>query len=268
MRRYLSEVPQSISELLEKFEPISLAEMDEVQLMNRVDTKFLLGIEKLPIILNKAIEHYRIVEINGSRVSPYSSIYFDTPDAQMYTMHHNGKLNRYKIRMRSYLDSGIAFLEIKSKNNKGRTCKNRMKISSENFQSMRLLSDEQEFLKEMSPYNSDILQPKLQNVFQRITLVDKKKTERVTLDICLNYKKIDSESFKEFNGLVVVEIKQDGAVKNNFKTYLSESGLLPVSMSKYCLGMVLVNDDIKYNQFKKKLRRINKIITQENHVTI
>jgi hypothetical protein len=255
------------SDLLTQYDPISLMEMDKVQLMNRVDTKFLIGLHQLSFILEKAAEHYRIVEIDGERISPYSSIYFDTEDAEMYTMHHNGKLTRCKVRMRSYVNSGDSFLEIKRKNNKGMTTKERIKIETEQFESMEFCKTQTGFIKEQTPYVSSALKPHLQNFFQRITLVDKNETERVTLDIGLTYRDFTTNVCKSVDGLVIVEMKQDGATKSHFRTYLNELHVLPGSISKYCLGMALTNPGVKNNRFKNKLRKINKI-TENNHVTI
>lgn len=253
-----------ISSITQKFSPISLQEMDAVKLMNRVDTKFLINIRQLHVLLKKAIEHYRIVEIEGERAPHYSSIYFDTEDTEMYRMHHNGKLNRYKIRMRSYVDSGISFLEVKNKNNKGRTSKKRIKIDEDCFQHIRLNESGQDFLHSKTPYQSRDLKPQIQNFFERITLVDKNKTERVTIDFGLIYKDIDTGITKNVDDLVIVEMKQDGASKSYFRQYLNELKVLPGSMSKYCLGMVLLNSNIKNNSFKKKIRKINKITEKKS----
>jgi hypothetical protein len=255
------------SDLLAHYDPISLHEMDKVQLMNRVDTKFLIGLNQLPFILKKAKEHYRIVEIDGERISPYSSIYFDTEDAEMYKMHHNGKLNRYKVRMRSYVNSGDSFLEVKRKNNKGLTSKERVRIDNKLFKAMEFHESEMRFIKNQTPYAPFALKPHIQNFFQRITLVDKNETERVTLDVGLTYMDFTTNIHKSVDGLVIVEMKQDGAAKSHFRTYLNELHVLPGSISKYCLGMALTNPWVKSNRFKSKLRKINKI-TQNNHVTI
>lgn len=261
------QIEERFSDIFNLFDPITLEEMDSVTLMNRVDTKFLININQLPDLLKKAAEHYRIVVIEGERISPYSSIYFDTDDVVMYSMHHNGKLNRYKIRTRTYLNSGMAFLEVKHKNNKGRTSKKRMQIHSDGFVSMCFEKGEKSFIKKILPYDNDLLSPKLQNYFQRVTLVDKNKTERVTMDMGLVFRNVSDGIVKSVDDLVIVEMKQDGACKSYFREYLNELGVLPGSMSKYCLGMVLVDPSVKYNRFKKKLRKINKI-TSKNHVTI
>lgn len=250
-----------LEEQLKTFEPISLVEMDRVKLMNRIDTKFIVGYHQLPEILTKASSAYRILEIDSSRVSPYSSIYFDTTDVQMYTMHHNGKLNRYKVRMRLYLQLGDTYLEIKRKNNKGRTSKKRISISREHFESLNLDEIERVFIRDKTPYELENLKPQLQSVFHRITLVDYNETERVTLDIELNFRKIGVNTYVPMDRIVIVEIKQDGAASSSFRKLLDEASVSPNSISKYCLGMMLTNPGLKYNRFKEKIRLINKIAT-------
>ena len=256
----------SFTQLIETFEPISLAEMDSVKLMNRVDTKFLIGTAQLPELLRMALDQYLVVEIDDKRIIPYSTIYFDTDASEMYMMHHNRKLNRFKIRMRSYIDSGITFLEIKWKNNKGRTSKKRIGITPEHFDTMVLEEKEQLFVVAKTPFLPQNLIPQIQNSFQRITLVDKNKTERVTLDTRLVYKKLSNGLIKKVEGLAIIEMKQDGAFRSHFRDYLNELSISPGSISKYCLGMVLVNPLLKCNRFKNKLRIINKI-TENNHGT-
>lgn len=261
-----SEIKDPISQLIDTFNSISLADMDSVKLMNRIDTKFIIGDSQLPELLKMALKHYRVVEIDGKRIIPYSSIYFDTDDTEMYMMHHNGKLNRYKVRMRSYVDSHICFLEIKRKNNKGRTSKKRIEISNEQFEMMTLEEKEQLFVERKSPYQAILLKPQIQNAFHRITLVDKNLTERVTLDTGLTYKKLPNGITKNVDGLVIIEIKQDGACHSHFRDNLNELSISSGSLSKYCLGMVLVNPLLKSNRFKNKIRKITKTI-HHNHGT-
>lgn len=254
------------NQLLSGFEAISLREMDKVTLMKRVDTKFIIPSALLPELLAKASEHYRVVEIDKRRILPYSSVYFDTADAQMYKVHHNGKLNRCKVRMRSYMTSGLSFLEIKDKNNKGITRKERIPIRLESFNSMSLNGDENTFLEHNTHYKAGSFVAQLQNYFQRITLVDKNATERVTIDLSITFRLVASGATTDIDGLVIIEMKQDAATKSCFRHYLNEAKIRPGSMSKYCLGMSLINPEVKNNRFKTKIRKINKI-TQLNYAT-
>lgn len=257
------QVVDPFKQLIASFNSISLAEMDAVTLMNRVDTKYIINNSQLSDLLNMALKHYRIVEINEKRVIPYSTIYFDTDTTEMYLMHHNGKLNRSKVRMRSYIDSGISFLEVKSKNNKGRTTKNRIGITNEQFAMMTIKENEKTFLKDMD-VQPGLLVPQIQNNFRRITLVDNMMTERVTLDTRLSFKNVSTGLSKKVEDLVIIEMKQDGAAASHFREYLRAIRINSGSMSKYCMGMMLVNPDLKSNGFKNKLRKISKI-TNTNH---
>ena len=114
---------------LEALAPITLEEMDGVKLLNRIDSKYLTDEATLVAILSDAAAAgYRVLETGGARISPYDSVYFDTPGLRMFLDHHNRRLRRQKVRTRAYLNSGDAFLEIKKKTNKGRTRKKRTGI--------------------------------------------------------------------------------------------------------------------------------------------
>ena len=109
-------------------QPISLDEMKEVQLMNRVDTKYLITEKQLLQILQRICNEYYAQEVLGNRFAAYRTVYYDTPDLTMYLIHHNRHLVRDKVRVRTYLDSNLSFCEVKHKNNKGRTSKKRIQV--------------------------------------------------------------------------------------------------------------------------------------------
>ena len=88
----------------------------------------------------------------------------------MFIAHHNGKLNRYIIRRRSYVSSGISLLEVKFNNNKGRTIKKRI---TSDFQPDNFSEQENAFLQELTPFSGNESHPSLINNFLRITLVNK-----------------------------------------------------------------------------------------------
>ena len=115
---HLTETVTDLNGVLSRFHPITLGEMDGVRLLDRLDTKFTFNRTLLTGILEEMMKDYSILDIEGRRVSRYETIYFDTPEHLFYLHHHNGKLNRYKIRFRKYVDSGDTFFEIKLKNNR------------------------------------------------------------------------------------------------------------------------------------------------------
>jgi len=114
-----------IETILNDFQPISLAEMDRVKLMNRTDTKFAFSIERFHSILPNLLDFYDALEIAATRTPHYESLYFDDSQFSFFKDHHNGKTNRFKVRIRKYVESDILFLEVKHKF-KGRTDKKRI----------------------------------------------------------------------------------------------------------------------------------------------
>lgn len=104
--------------ILDEFESITLEQMEDIRLMNRIDRKYMTRLSLLPEILQAMTPLYYVQENMQKRISPYATIYFDTVDLRMFTTHHNSKRRRQKIRLRSYLDSETSFLEIKKKTTK------------------------------------------------------------------------------------------------------------------------------------------------------
>lgn len=252
----MNELLDEIKSLLGTLDPISLDQMSGIKLMNRIDTKYLVNVAQLPTLLRMAQKDYYVQEINGSRIASYRTVYFDTEDAQMYVVHHNQKLNRQKIRMREYVGSNLFFLEIKNKNNKGRTKKIRIKVPNDDVQSQ---ADAVKFIDESSHFRMDEISPRLQNQFSRITLVNKGKTERLTIDVFVNFHNFKTEEDNIIPKLCIIEVKQDGNVHSPFKDYLMELRIKQRSISKYCLGMILTDKSLKANRFKDKVKYINKL---------
>ena len=91
---------EELENILQSMSSISLEEMSAVKLMNRVDSKFPMNRETLLRMSSRWGAHFYVQEHEGQRIAHYRSLYFDTPDAITYTMHHNRRLRRQKIRQR------------------------------------------------------------------------------------------------------------------------------------------------------------------------
>ena len=248
-----------MEELLKAFESITLEEMKSVKLMNRTDTKFVTNTRKLCQLLEMAQQDYRIQEMNGERNLDYDTTYFDTTAFDMYTQHQCGHTNRQKIRFRTYCINQLQFMEVKTKNNHGRTKKKRIEVSDMD------LSDttKREFLQKHLRYEVDKLQPVLNNHFNRITLVNKGMTERLTIDTALNFHNLLSGEDKDMGPLVVIELKRDGLVYSPVLNMLRQLRIQPHGFSKYCMGSALTGENhLPVNRFKCKLREINKLVNQ------
>ncbi|MFY9151640.1 MAG: polyphosphate polymerase domain-containing protein [Prolixibacteraceae bacterium] len=244
----------TIKPTLQSFNKLSLSDLDQVKLMNRTDHKFCLHRSVLPSILEDLRSEYSILEINGETVFEYLNTYFDTFDNQMFLNHQNGKGFRFKIRIRQYVQTKDYFLEIKNKTNKGRTIKKR--IVRNDFQE-NFLPNELNFLQETSPYQGAQLYPKIFSKFNRITMVNKEFTERVTIDISPNFRNHENEV--TLDNLVIIEVKQSKANKPaRIIQVLRENKIKKQGFSKYCIGRSILEENIKKNNFKPTLLKIKK----------
>ena len=237
--------------------PITLAEMDGVKLMNRIDTKYLVTEAQLRDILLRIHDGYYAQEVENNRLSPYSTVYYDTPELTMYTIHHNRHTVRDKVRVRTYVDSHLTFCEVKHKNNKGRTKKKRIVV--EPIPNIIDNPEAAAFLAEKQPYEVSSLSPHLVTIFDRFTLVNYGKTERLTIDCNLRFENLRSGTTASMGRLAVMELKQDGRAKSLLKDVLFDLRIRPFKVSKYCIGTCMTRPEVKQNRFKKKLRRIEKM---------
>ncbi|HEY3371617.1 MAG TPA: polyphosphate polymerase domain-containing protein [Prolixibacteraceae bacterium] len=222
--------------------------------MNRTDLKFCLHIRQLPEILQAIKTDYLVLEINGETIFKYDNTYFDTPDNQMFICHHNGKSNRFKVRIRNYVESSLNFLEIKLKNNKGRTIKKRV-VKQEFIP--EFTNTEMSFLEQATPFCSLHLEPKIRSYFNRFTLVDKNFTQRVTIDLSPGFENPQNQI--TLDNLVIVEIKQDkSSDPAQIIKILQHLKVRKQGFSKYCVGRSLLEDNIKKNNFKPLLLKIKR----------
>lgn len=250
---------ENLKTILSSFEPISLNEMETVALMDRTDTKFVFGLNRLPAILANIRALYRVLTINNIQASKYQTLYFDTPDFNMYQEHQRRKSARYKIRHRIYVDSQTHFFEVKFKNNKGRTIKNRVKRSG---LESTIRGKAEDLLTTYSRYSPDMLLPKLWSNCSRITLVNRYSKERLTLDIDLQFKNDSIE--KNLSNVVIAEVKQEKRTPSPFIQLMKEYKIREGSISKYCFGVAFLYDQVKKNNFKMNMLTINKINDNEN----
>jgi hypothetical protein len=245
--------------MLEKMQTITLREMENIRLMNRMDSKFVAPVSLLPQLLEDMLPLFRVQINNGICIASYCTQYLDTPDLKMYLMHQNGKLNRQKIRIRSYVDSNFSFMEVKNKNNKGRTDKKRVPVGLSHLTSIRDLKDEKQFLEENALFDTQILAPSLANHFKRTTFVNHSATERMTIDTHLSFLNYRTGNSQSLDKLMIIELKQDGRQQSDFREILNRFRIKEISFSKYCMGTVLTDSHVKYNRFKSKWAMINKL---------
>ena len=246
----------SILPALARFAPISLAEMDRVALMSRIDTKYVLPLSRLSVLLAGLEDGYRVLEVEGVRLNRYRTLYFDTENLDLYALHHAGRSERYKVRSRCYLDSGASFLEVKRRTNKGRTVKER--IGTEAFLT-RLTPEASRFVQSLAPSGGRPLLPTLWNEFSRITLVSERRPERVTIDVNLRFK--GGGGSVALAGVVIAEVKQEErGSKSGMSAAMRAMAVHAMAFSKYCIGAAMLYPEVKHNRFKPVLRAVDQIM--------
>ncbi|MBK8340029.1 MAG: polyphosphate polymerase domain-containing protein [Flavobacteriales bacterium] len=248
----------AVQTLLQRFDPISLGEMDGVKLQDRMDTKFVFSDRSLGQVLEALLPHYRLLEVNGVRGAEYRSLYFDSPAPQHFLDHHNGRTLRSKVRFREYVGSGLCFLEVKRKTGTGRTDKARRR---EDAIPVALTPDQATFIANAKGGDEKLV-PVLWNSFTRLTLVSRTSPERLTIDIGLRYTDGSGTNAHatQLSGVCVAELKQERADRTSpFARVMRQLGIRPSGMSKYCIGMLLLHADLKHNMFKDVLRKLDRI---------
>lgn len=247
-----------ISRLLAQMQPITLEQMKDIRLMNRLDTKFVTNEERLVELLARVQDDYFVQETGGLRACPYQTTYLDTPAHRFYLMHHNGHLNRTKVRVRTYLSSGgLTFLEVKRKNNHGRTRKKRLPVPS--LDACATAEGALELVRDNAGLELSDLHPVVRNRFDRITLVNRGKTERLTIDFNVCFHNLESGHDGLTGRLVIIELKRDGNVYSPIRNILRDLHIHPTGFSKCCIGMALTDPALKQNRFKPKMRLLQKI---------
>ena len=208
-------------------------------------------------LLTMALKDYYIQEIDGQRNLEYDTTYFDTRGFDMYCEHQHGHANRQKIRFRTYCISGLQFMEVKTKNNHGRTKKKRMEVTDMNLRD----EEKRQFLSEHLRYDAGSLQPALNNHFSRITLVNRAKTERLTIDSSLRFHNLQNDLMLDMGDLVIIELKRDGQVFSPVLEMLHQLHIHPHGFSKYCMGSALTCQHLlPVNRFKTKLIEVRKLV--------
>lgn len=236
--------------------------MKSVKLMNRSDTKFVTSTRLLEQLLEMIDDEYFIQVTDGNSIAPYHTLYFDTPDCRMYTIHHNGIKRRQKLRIRSYVDSQLHFLEVKTKDNHGKTKKKRVAVDVDPStcltEAFSAPVDNASFLERHLWYDPALMTPQIENSFSRITLVNRLKTERLTIDTRLRYHNLITDARCSLDNIAIIELKRDSLQPSPIIPHLLRLRIFSMGFSKYCMGMALTNPDLKQNRFKERLRLVSK----------
>lgn len=233
------------------FASASLFAFQQVQLFDRVDTKFIIPVEELPFFADSLQKDYTVLSIHDKRIHPYHSVYFDTPDLLFYQQHHRDKRSRFKVRKRFYNLTDKAFLEVKEKTNRGRTIKTRTPTTT-NIEAITY--DEKMTLSNSFNLPATDLTNALTVNYSRISLADFSTNQRLTIDTNLHF--VTKSSSFTVNNWAIIEVKQAKLDRSSTALQtLKKMGIRPNGMSKYCLGTaVLKPHDVPVAGFRPFLK--------------
>lgn len=256
---------KQIQSLLETFNPITLDQMSNIKLMNRIDTKYVTTKRQLIELLQLVHDKYYVQTIGTTTICPYRTTYFDTNEHTMYMQHHNKYAKRTKVRVRTYLTSDdLTYLEVKNKNNHGRTKKKRIRVDS--LEASKQTEGAEELVRRKTGLSLQSMHYVVQNEFDRITLVNMAKTERLTIDFNINFYNYETGNNANSDQLVIIELKRDGNIFSPICTILRDLHIHPTGFSKCCIGMVWTDENLRNNNFKQKVRNLAKINADERYL--
>lgn len=238
---------------LHRFAPISLADLEEnAGLLTRTDRKYIVPTEALIDLTRTLNPAARVLEIDGRRRFRYESNYFDTPDLLTYFAAARSRPRRFKVRTRTYLDSGLCSLEVKIRDNRGSTVKHRLPY--DNGDRNVLTRDGRRFLDNIigPSYRECLFRDTLLTRYTRSTLMLADRASRVTID-----SKLDcvgrGRSRVSLCDNVLIETKSiNGPTEADH--LLWQNHHRPVRVSKYSTSLAALQPDLPSNKWNRVLR--------------
>ncbi|WP_255572651.1 polyphosphate polymerase domain-containing protein [Leucobacter tenebrionis] len=228
----------------------------QAALLQRVDRKYLVPAADAAVILDGIDRRSRVLEIGGRRGFAYDSVYFDTPDHLSYRLTAQRRRRRFKLRTRSYLDTGTAYLELKTKSGRGSTVKDRVPYDPHNRE--KLTDEGREYVSALleqhghNPRLVERLRPSLVSRYRRATLL-LPCGSRATIDTELRWTTADGEQRTALPGHVIIETKSLRRPSELDRT-LWCAGYRPSGLSKFGTGTAALHPELPSNKWARTLR--------------
>ena len=231
---------------------IDLAElMERASLQTRIDRKYVLPSGKLEVLLRGIEPGARVLEIDGRRDFAYESVYFDTPDLTSYLGAAHRRRRRFKLRTRTYVDSALCWVEVKTRGPRGSTVKTRLPYDPDDRDT---LTDEGRRFADDVLDNTGLYSPTLVSTYRRTTLFLPRTDSRTTIDTGLVWTSALTGGSRALEGRVVIETKT-GSTPSSTDRLLWRYGHRPVRISKYGTGMAALHTDLPHHRWRRVLDR-------------
>ena len=238
-----------LAERLDELDSVDLDQLDRAQLHDRVESKVILRTDDLPDAIDALAHDYVVLEHLGDRVQGYCNTYFDSAELRNYHEHHNQLGRRLKLRYRTYENSDLTYFEVK-RNVAGRTIKERRRTQRPDG---ALHRDDAAFFAERTGWDPDGVLPSLTVDYQRILLVNRDYSERVTIDLDIRFQ--SDRGATTVDGLAICEFKQPRLDRRS--PAMAAMNRRPQKFSKYCMGLASCDPSLRRNRFKKVFRSLD-----------
>jgi hypothetical protein len=222
----------------------------------RSDRKYFVPSVTFERIAAELAADHQVLDIDGRRVFGYLSIYFDTPGLGAYRAHLQRRRKRFKIRTRTYVDSGACMLEMKLAGPRDATIKIRAPYPEDDRGRLSAPA-----LAQLAGWLADVydatlpeaLDVTLTTVYRRATFFSLEEQSRVTCDVGLVCD-AEGRTLRVRDDHVLVETK-GGPTGSRADRVLRQHGVRPVAVSKYCVGVAAAHPELPSNPWHPTLRR-------------
>lgn len=246
---------------LDALSPVGLDELTaEAALLTRVDRKYVVPLDAAADLLGslaRSDDRPRVLEIDGGRELAYRSVYFDTPDLLSFRLAAHGRRRRFKLRTRSYLDTGSTYLELKTRGARGLTQKDRDAYGAPDALTADARAEVTLALAAVGieADRAQELDARLHTVYRRSTLLwpgsPRGAASRATIDLDLEWLDPSGTGFA-MPRFVIVETKSPGSAGPRDRA-LWRAGHRPQRVSKYATGMAALRGDLPRNRWARVL---------------
>lgn len=234
---------------------IGLEELNAAaSLQTRTDRKYLIAKDLAAVALDSFHAAVRVLDMQGKRSFGYDSVYFDTPQLESYLLAAHGRRRRYKIRTRTYVDSSLSFLEVKTEGARSATVKERIPYRLED--SHRITPEGLAYVNEtlqtavgFTP--SESLSPVLETSYDRFTLYLPASNSRATIDLGVTWRQPRGRAIG-LHSTVILETKS-GSTASALDRHLWSHGIRPSRISKFATGMAALNPELPANRWHRTL---------------
>lgn len=235
-------------------------------MLTRIDRKYVLRADELPAVIDRFDADNPgtcVLEIDGRTAHGYRSVYFDTPDLASFRMAVHPRRRKFKLRTRTYTDTGASFLEFKATGARGATVKSRVELTGADAEAAgddRLSPAAVDWAEGLlaqvtpdyaAPLHAADLSPVLWGTYDRTTFLLPGGVGRSTVDNRLTWQGVGTPVLDRPD-MVIVETKS-GSRPSGMDRLLWHCGHHPAKISKFGTGMAALHPELPHNRWNRVL---------------